>query len=157
MIGISNLHAATILSLLGLLPLGTNLVVADTGWKTKAGGGEEGEGSHAGEETTRQQAGVEVAHERGEPVVHVVDVVGHRQQPESGEDGEEGSHGAGHQQDDHDHHLQNRTYFIVVQVQTCFVTELLSWGAKARKAAAAMRKTRPPVIPSPSTTSYSWL
>ena len=156
MIGISNWHAATILSLLRLLTLGTNLVVAGTGWKTKAGGREEGEGGQPGEETRCQQAGVEVAHERGEPVVHVVDVVGHRQQPESGEDGEEGGHGAGDQQDDHDHHLKNRTYFIVV-LQTCFVTELLSWGAKARKAAAAMRKTRPPVIPSPSTTSYSWL
>ena len=79
MIGISNLHAATILSLLRLLLLGTNLVVAGTSWKTKAGGGEEGEGGQAGEETRCQQAGVEVAHERGEPVVHVVDVVGHRQ------------------------------------------------------------------------------
>ena len=126
--------------------------MAGTGWKTKAGGGEEGEGGEAGEETRCQQAGVEVAHERGEPVVHVVDVVGHRQQPESGEDGEEGGHGAGDKQDDHDHHLKNKAYFIVVQLQTCFVTELLSLDAKARKAAAAVRKTRPPVIPSPSTT-----
>ena len=102
----ASLHIATILSLLRLLSLGTNLVVADTDWKTKAGGGEEGEGGQAGEETTCQQAGVEVAHARSEPVVHVVDVVGHPQQTESGEDGEEGGHGAGHQQDDHDHHLQ---------------------------------------------------
>ena len=94
----------------------------------------------------------ETPHEKGEPVVHVVDVVGHRQQPESGEDGEEGGHGAGDKQDDHDHHLKNKAYFIVVQLQTCFVTELLSLDAKARKAAAAVRKTRPPVIPSPSTT-----
>ena len=99
----------------------------------------------------------ETPHEKGEPVVHVVDVVGHRQQPESGEDGEEAGHGAGDKQDDHDHHLKNKAYFIVVQLQTCFVTELLSLDAKARKAAAAVRKTRPPVIPSPSTTSYSWL
>ena len=73
------MHTAPILSLLRLLPLGTNLVVAGTGWKTKAGGGEEGEGAEAGDETTCQQAGVEVAHERGEPLVHVVDVAGHRQ------------------------------------------------------------------------------
>ena len=43
------------------------------------GGGEKGGGGHAGDETTCQQAGVEVAHERGEPVVRVVDVAGHRQ------------------------------------------------------------------------------
>ena len=91
----------------------------------------------------------------------VVDVVGDGQHAKGGEDGEEGGHGARHQQDNHHHHLvtENMTSIFVLfqKKSTCLVTELASVGKKAREAAAAMRKTRPPVIPSPSTTSYSWL
>ena len=74
--------------------------------KTKAGDCEEGQGGEASYEATGKQARVKAAHKGGEPVVDVVDVVRDGQQAESGKDGEEGGHGAGHQQDDHDHHLQ---------------------------------------------------
>ena len=87
----------------------------------------------------------------------VVDVVGDGQQAEGREDGEEGGHGARHQQDNHHHHLVikiKRPILRLPKKPTCLVTELTSVGKKAREAAVAIRKTRPPVIPSPSTTSY---
>ena len=93
-----------------LLPQRADLVVCCTKWKAKAGDCEKGEGGKASYEATGQQARVKVAHKGSEPVVDVVDVVGDGQQAESGEDGEEGGHGAGHQQDNHHHHLMTKKY-----------------------------------------------
>ena len=73
--------------------------------KTKAGDCEEGQGGETGNDAAGKQARVKVAHEGGEPVVDVVDVMGDGHQAKGGEDGEEGGHGAGHQQDNHQQHL----------------------------------------------------
>ena len=104
-IGASTCRHFAILPLL-FLAQRSNLVVCCTKGKAKAGDCEEGQGGKASYEAAGQQARVEVAHEGGEPVVDVVDVVWDGQQTEGGEDWEEGGHGAGHQQDDHNNHLQ---------------------------------------------------
>ena len=149
-----------ILSLVPLPRHRADLVMRSAKGKTKAADCEEGQGGETGNDAAGKQARVKVAHEGGEPVVDVVDVMGDGHQAKGGEDGEEGGHGAGHQQDNHQQHLvaeKDVVHVCTFHKSTCLVIELTSVGKKAMEAAAAKIKTRPPVIPSPSTTSYWWL